>query len=510
MWQLGQKGLGNYELQSPPRPGVIAFITGSSFIRDISFGGMRSYFREYFDELYIVDLGGDSYAGLDDPNVFVIQSPVAITIGITRGEKNPAVPAKINYLRLLGTKAEKLNQLTNLTLDKFETVLGHGTQTFVHESVNRLSQQPYLAEFFVTSSTGCLPGRSWVASPSLDVLNERWDLLLRVPLEEKDEYFRVGENRNARSKPLGFKTHRPVPSIVELPEGTSLEDCIQYSYRPFDHQYLIRDPRVLGQPSIFIQHLNDNQIYFGSGGSLSGGPSVLAFPNVPDKHAFNGRGGKDFYPRLNTKDGSSNLSSKALEFMTKLSNHDPEAELIGYIYGIHGSGSYFEVFRDDLGLGLDRARLPLTSDRNSFHALSEIGLALLNIHTGQSRFAVERKFNIFQASPSTFNNVPTKISYSRVEQAIFFDEEMFCSIPSEIWEFRSNGIHVVKSWLDNRKAEPKGKRTSPLDQINEKIWKYNEEFVKMIGDVSAVLESKKLALPLVQKIAEELENYPGS
>lgn len=509
MWQLGQKGLGNYELQSTPRPGVIAFITGSSFIKDISFGGMRSNFREFFDEILIVDLGGDSYAGLDDPNVFDIQSPVAITIGITKGKKDPGQPATVKYLKISGTRAEKLEKLTQLQLLQFEPVEGHGTQKFTSEKVNRLSRQPYLSELFKLSSTGCLPGRSWVTSPSLDVLELRWDTLLRASLDEKDTYFRVGENRNSKSKPYGFRTNKPVPSIVELPAGSKLEDCIRYSYRPFDHQYLIRDPRVLGQPSIFIMHQNESQINFGSGGSVSGGPSVIAFPNVPDKHAFNGRGGKDFYPRLNPKDGSSNLTYEALDYARKFSKSDPESGLLGYIYGIHGTGAYFEVFGEDLGLGLDRAKLPMTSTSENYEGLSNIGLQLLNVHLDRTEFKAKSSLKTFRASPATTDWAPTTITFLNEEQIINFDDVFFCAIPKEIWEFKSNGIHVVKSWLENRKAEPKGKRSSPLDYLNEKRWIYNDDFVKMVADVSAVIEAKKLALPLLQKVADELETQPG-
>jgi predicted helicase len=509
MWQLGQKGLGNSGLQATPRPGVIAFITGSSFIKDISFGGMRSNFRDFFDEIFIVDLGGDSYAGMEDPNVFDIQSPVAITIAITKGKKDTTKSANVKYIKIEGTRAEKLERLTQLELAHFESVDGEGTQKFTSERESRLTGQPYLAEFFKLSSTGCLPGRSWVTSPSSDVLGVRWEALLRSPLDEKDSYFRVGDNRNSKSKPFGFRTNKPVPSIVELTSGSEFDDCIRYSYRPFDHQYLIRDPRVLGQPSIFIMHQSETQIYFGSGGSVSGGPSVLAFPYVPDKHAFNGRGGKDFYPRLNPKDGSSNLSSSGLDYAKKFSLIDPESDLIGYIYGIHGTGAYFEIFREDLGLGLDRAKVPLTFNRATYEGLSRIGLQLMNTHLGREEFKVDGKLETFRATPANTKSVPTAIKYQSNEQAIYFDDTPFCNIPNEIWDFKSNGIHVAKSWLENRKAEPKGKRSSPLDQLNEQHWIYNEEFVKMIADVSAVIEAKKLVMPLLQQIVEELEAQPG-
>ena len=44
-------------------PGVVAFITASSYLDGVSLGGLRSHLRDVFDELWIVDLGGERSKG---------------------------------------------------------------------------------------------------------------------------------------------------------------------------------------------------------------------------------------------------------------------------------------------------------------------------------------------------------------------------------------------------------------------------------------------------------------
>jgi hypothetical protein len=54
---------------------------------------MRQKMREAFDELWIIDLGGDNLGARKTPNVFNIQTPVAIAIGVPYGDPQPTQPA---------------------------------------------------------------------------------------------------------------------------------------------------------------------------------------------------------------------------------------------------------------------------------------------------------------------------------------------------------------------------------------------------------------------------------
>ena len=58
------------------------FITASSYLAGPGFIGMREVMRRTFDELWIIDLGGDNLGTRKTPNVFNIKTPVAIAIGV--------------------------------------------------------------------------------------------------------------------------------------------------------------------------------------------------------------------------------------------------------------------------------------------------------------------------------------------------------------------------------------------------------------------------------------------
>jgi predicted helicase len=80
--------------------GIITFITASSFLGGPAFVGMRQYMRREFDEIYVINLGGDLLGTRKTPNVFNIQTPVAITLGIRSGNRQTSKPAEVKYLRI--------------------------------------------------------------------------------------------------------------------------------------------------------------------------------------------------------------------------------------------------------------------------------------------------------------------------------------------------------------------------------------------------------------------------
>ena len=58
--------------------GLVAFITNRSFIDGKTFDGFRRTVSQEFDQIYIVDLGGDIRSGDTTGNVFDIKTGVAI------------------------------------------------------------------------------------------------------------------------------------------------------------------------------------------------------------------------------------------------------------------------------------------------------------------------------------------------------------------------------------------------------------------------------------------------
>jgi predicted helicase len=84
--------------------GIIAYITNRSFIDSRTFDGFRSEVFRVFDEIYVVDLGGDVRANPKlsgtKHNVFGIQTGVAICFMVKKKHgKKDKQPAKIKYIR---------------------------------------------------------------------------------------------------------------------------------------------------------------------------------------------------------------------------------------------------------------------------------------------------------------------------------------------------------------------------------------------------------------------------
>jgi hypothetical protein len=92
--------------------GIVTFITASSYLAGPGFVGVREMMRQTFDELWIIDLGGDNLGTRKTPNVFNIQTPVAIAIGVRAPKPSPDTPAKVHYAKIVGgTRDDKLSQL---------------------------------------------------------------------------------------------------------------------------------------------------------------------------------------------------------------------------------------------------------------------------------------------------------------------------------------------------------------------------------------------------------------
>ena len=104
--------------------GIIAFITNSSFIDSKTFDGFRKSVFSEFNEIYVIDLGGNvrknpKLSGTRN-NVFNIQTGVAILILIKKENNNKC---KLFYLNPFNELEIKYNKLQFLKNNKFENLI---------------------------------------------------------------------------------------------------------------------------------------------------------------------------------------------------------------------------------------------------------------------------------------------------------------------------------------------------------------------------------------------------
>jgi predicted helicase len=121
--------------------GIVAFVTNRSFIESRTFDGFRKVVADEFNDVYIVDLGGDVRV---DPrlsgtkhNVFGIQTGVAISFMVKRAK---AKESKIQYVRRpqFETAEDKLAFLgsTNISSLKYDAIQPDAKNYWINISNN--------------------------------------------------------------------------------------------------------------------------------------------------------------------------------------------------------------------------------------------------------------------------------------------------------------------------------------------------------------------------------------
>ena len=159
----------------PPGPGVVAFITASSYLDGVSMGGLRHLLRETFDELWIIDLGGDGRGARKEDNIFDIQTPVAIAVGCRTGSRPPD-GCTVRYKRVTGTRPDKLAHLRQLSFNDISEdgeIHGEELERFTPAATNTISighrsQTCSLGSTRVARSSGSgllqRPATSWITA----------------------------------------------------------------------------------------------------------------------------------------------------------------------------------------------------------------------------------------------------------------------------------------------------------------------------------------------------------
>ena len=104
-----------FEHDTAHGPGVISFISASSYLDGDAFGGMREHLRRQCDDIWILDIGGEGRGARKSDNVFAIQTPVAIAVAVRAKAAKLDTPAAVRYARIDGARNEKLAALDAIT-----------------------------------------------------------------------------------------------------------------------------------------------------------------------------------------------------------------------------------------------------------------------------------------------------------------------------------------------------------------------------------------------------------
>ncbi|HEX8980426.1 MAG TPA: type ISP restriction/modification enzyme [Parasulfuritortus sp.] len=473
-----------------PGPGVVSFITASSYLDGDAFLGMRAHLRREADEIWIVDLGGEGRGTRQDDNVFSIQTPVAIAIVARYGALDPDTPATVRYCRLEGARQAKL--------DRLESIAGFGDLTFAEcptgwaapfrpKSEAAFFEWPKLADLMPWQHSGVEGKRTWPIGVTREVLSERWRGLLEAG--DRAVLFRESTDRkvNEKYKSLWSDTECEQPLSL-LQYGTPCPRVMPYGYRSFDRQHVIADNRLLARSREALwQSLSDQQVFLAgylTSGALGGGPALTLSTAVPDRHYFSGRGAKDILPLYRDAQARlPNLHPDLIQLLAQRYGHSVEAEdVAAYLYAVLAHPGYAARFSTELENR--EVRVPLTCDAGLFAEAVVLGRRLIYLHSYGERFQAGQSWpaGLARCTRPVGDDLPVKYAYDPAEQRLEVGQGRFQPVSPAVWAFEVSGLKVVQSWLGYRLKTRKGKKSSPLDDIAPEGWpsEFTSELLKLL------------------------------
>jgi type I restriction-modification system DNA methylase subunit len=467
--------------------GTIGMITNNSYLSGLIHRGMRKSLLNAFNEIYILNLHGNSRIGekcpdgSKDENIFDIQQGVSISIFVK--DKQQKELGKILYQDVYGLREKKYDYLNKhgITSTKWKRLQPSDPYYFFEEkdlaSQSNYNNFPSVREIFIQSSSGITTHRDHFV---VGFTKEEIKLRMRTFTSDlPDEIVRQGLDLTD-THDFKLKDARE-----KLKKKNWLDTIIPYSYRPFDERYICYQPELVDRDRreimkqfseeniglvvmrqylydpvkiynyVFcVEKVSDRRLFISNRGAgfifplylyqLKDNPKKRSFTNIMIL----------FEPQAEYSLKKPNFSQAFVEKITKELKRAPSPEQIFfYIYAVLYSNIYRTKYAEFLKI--DFPRIPFIRDYKLFSKIAGYGKRLVDLHLLKSS-ELDPPVAKFQGKG---NYRVEKLRYEQ-EKLFINNDQYFENIAPEVWEYQIGGYRVCEKWLKDRKG-----RTLSLDEI---------------------------------------------
>ena len=236
---------------------------------------------------------------------------------------------------------------------------------------------------------------------------------------------------------------------------------------------------------------------------VSAGPAVTLTSFLPDKHHYNGRGGR-VLPLWRTADASiPNIKPALLAHLAKAygTRVSPE-DAMAYIAGVLAHPAFTARFQKDLvrpGL-----RVPLTADAALFAKAVALGREVVWLHTYGERFADPKAGRRSEAPrlpkdnapfipkgggiPGAPEPLPDEMHYDAGKRRLHIGKGYIDNVPPEVWAYEVSGMNVLRQWFSYRRRDRSRpiigdrRKPSPLGDIQPEHWphEYTADLIDLL------------------------------
>lgn len=472
-WRIEQTGYG-----------VLAFVTNHGYLDNPTFRGMRQSLMQSFDDIYLLDLHGNSKKkekapdGGKDENVFDIQQGVAIGLFIKRGKVQDK-PAQVYHADLYGTRESKYAGLAenDVSTTHWET-LKPQAPFYLFMPQDETLRAEYEQGWKITDiiPVNVLGFQSHRDDFAIDFeqerLHQRITAMRHTELDDAEfaQRYDLKDNRD-------WKLNLARRQIRE--DAHWKENIIPCAYRPFDTRWAYFSevamdyPRrelkenVAGKENLCLNVVRQTKSEHWQHAVMTDKPAPAVFVEIKDgSTAFplylyssaktdlfddSAAGGRranlapefiaDFSARLRlyfVQDGCGDLK-KAF---------GPE-DVFRYAYAMFHSPTYRRRYAEFLKG--DFPRLPLTRDVALFRSLCELGKELVALHLMEQLPKLETRY------PVAGDNTVDKVRYSEPASGVpgrvwINPAQYFENVLPEVWGYHIGGYQVCQKWLKDRKG----------------------------------------------------------
>jgi len=450
--------------------GIVGMITNHSYLDNPTFRGMRQSLMKTFDEIYILDLHGNSLKkettpdGGKDENVFDIRQGVAIALFIkNKTSKEP----KVYHLDKYGLREEKYEWLDRQDFkeENYEKINPQSPYYFFvkrdTEKIKQYLEWKQINEIFPVNSVGIVTSRdNFVISYDKRELQNR--MLQFQNLSQPDEIISQAYNLKDKTNWKIKNARQEISKITNLNENIK-----EILYRPFDERYIFYHKAMIERmrPEV-MRHMLEENIGLLTCRQISSNNwmHALVSENIIDDSLVSNRTKERtyiyplyLYPEKSKKDlfnqhqteREPNIPTTIFEKLQSVYGQKPTPEeILYYIYGVFYSNIYRETYAEFLKI--DFPRVPFTADYNVFKKLGELGKELADLHLLKSP-ALDPPVARYQGGGT--NDRIEKITYKEDEQRIYINKDKyFEGVAPEVWNYHIGGYQVLHKYLKDRKG----------------------------------------------------------
>lgn len=504
--------------------GIVAFITNRSFIESRTFDGFRKMVGEDFNEIYVVDLGGDVRA---DPrlsgtkhNVFGIQTGVAISFMVKRAKSKGS---RIYYARRpqLETAEEKLAFLGNAKAEimAFDDVQPNARHDWINQSDNDFDTLIPIASPSTKNAKNTSQERAIFRHFSLGIATNRdewvYDLeaqAVRRKVQFFCEFFNAEQKRwkeSSRPAAIDEFVKKDIKWTSELTARLTAGEPLAFEarrihacqYRPFVLKNFYYDHvlvhRVYQQDRAFPPNVTDSNQSISFLCVSSNQPlAALAINKVFDlcllKTGNGGTFGVSRYRYSGDRERLDNITDWALELFRahyeKAKNPKrpiTKEAIFHYVYAV----LHDPVYRDKYALNLKREfpRIPYYAD---FWKWADWGEKLMKLHLGYETvepWPLERIDTKDEKSRKAGLAPKAMLKANKETANIQLDSEtQLTGVPAEAWTYKL-GNRSALEWILDQYKEKKPKDPTIREKFNTyRFVDYKEPVIDLLKRVTRV------------------------